>query len=400
MEPLFPEDTSGNLERLANELIEKSLRLSNSLHPLTREAIGDFLRPMNSYYSNLIEGHDTHPIDIDRALSKDFSSSKKNRALQLEAKAHIELHKVICSRYAHEKINPFTSSFLTWIHHEFYRHLPYEFTKVKKEDGSSVEVTPGEFRKVEVRVGRHVAPHSDFVNDFVERFEEAYNPNHHLNKSKTRRIINMAAAHHRLAWIHPFLDGNGRVVRLFSDACFMYEDLHASGLWSMSRALAVSTENYKYALAGADSKRVNDYDGRGNLSNRELVNFCTYFLKAAIDQIEYMSSILEVDSMLTRIHRFVDLMVAKNKLKDEARYVLELLFLKGKVTKTEVERVTRRSDKTAKAIANSLIDLGLIKLENDTKFSAYLVNYPIKASSIILHGLYPRSKELDIIEAL
>jgi Fic family protein len=50
---------------------------------------------MNCYYSNLIEGHDTHPRDIDRALHKDYSTEPRKRALQLEAVAHIEVQKAI-----------------------------------------------------------------------------------------------------------------------------------------------------------------------------------------------------------------------------------------------------------------------------------------------------------------
>jgi len=45
---------------------------------------------MNCYYSNLIEGHETHPRDIDRALAKDYAKEPKKRSLQLEAVAHID----------------------------------------------------------------------------------------------------------------------------------------------------------------------------------------------------------------------------------------------------------------------------------------------------------------------
>ncbi len=43
---------------------------------------------MNCYYSNLIEGHDTHPVDIERALRHDYSDDPRTRNLQLEAAAH------------------------------------------------------------------------------------------------------------------------------------------------------------------------------------------------------------------------------------------------------------------------------------------------------------------------
>ena len=73
MEPLFPDGDIKRLENLSFELIRKSSRLDGTMNPITRKAIADFLRPMNSYYSNLIEGHDTHPIDIARALKNDYS---------------------------------------------------------------------------------------------------------------------------------------------------------------------------------------------------------------------------------------------------------------------------------------------------------------------------------------
>ena len=400
MEPLFPEDTSGELESLAEELFKKASSLSGNLHPLTREAIADFLRPMNSYYSNLIEGHDTHPIDIEKALSNDFSTIEKNRSLQLEAKAHINLHRFICENFKDSSINPYTSDFIKFIHNEFYKHLPEEFTTVLRKDGSSIQIVPGEFRDCEVQVGTHIGPHSKSVSLFFNRFEDFYNPSLNFNRSKTKRIINIAASHHRLAWIHPFIDGNGRVIRLFGDACFISEELHASGLWSMSRGLARRENEYKAALAKADSRRFNDYDGRGNLSNRELKDFCKFFLTTAIDQIDYMSSILDTDNMLKRIQNFVDLMVSRGKLKKESKYVLETVFLKGKISKGELERITGRTDKTAKKIADELLAMGLLRLENTTKFSAYVVNYPITFSTILISGLYPNSKEMDILDAL
>ena len=92
MEPLFPEDASGKLDALVIELIEKTTKLSGTMNPVTRRAIADFLRPMNSYYSNLIEGHDTHPIDIDKALKNNYSKDKAKRDLQIEANAHINVH--------------------------------------------------------------------------------------------------------------------------------------------------------------------------------------------------------------------------------------------------------------------------------------------------------------------
>ncbi|MGG6270496.1 hypothetical protein ACQ4M3_37595 [Leptolyngbya sp. AN03gr2] len=90
LEPVYPQRTR-NLEDLAIALATKSGQLTQGLHPIVLRSLGELVRSMNCYYSNLIEGHRTRPIDIERALAQDFSSDLEQRNLQLEAKAHIEV---------------------------------------------------------------------------------------------------------------------------------------------------------------------------------------------------------------------------------------------------------------------------------------------------------------------
>lgn len=399
MEPLFPDDETGKLESLATELISKSARLSGTMNPITRKSLANFLRPMNSYYSNLIEGHDTHPIDIEKALKNDFSTDKTKRDLQEEARAHINLHEEIGAEIRSEgsTIIPTSLEYIKSIHKRFYDHLPEDFKEVNSKEGKMKRVIPGELREDEVEVGRHIAPYSDNLPLFMERFEEFYNPTINQNRSKIRRIISIAASHHRLAWIHPFLDGNGRVVRLFSDACFIIENLDSSGLWSISRGLARHNDQYKSKLANADLKRHNDYDGRGNLSNKMLIEFCEFFLSTAIDQVDYMYRILDINNMLKRIESFTELMAIKNKLKPEAKYILSDVFLKGKITKTEAMRITNSSDKTLKLLTDKLIEMGLIEGVKEGINMVYYVKYPVKYSPMLFPGIYPADKEVEMI---
>lgn len=399
MEPLFPGDDTGKLEDLATELISKSARLSGTMNPITRKAVADFLRPMNSYYSNLIEGHDTHPIDIARALKNDFSEDKTKRDLQREAHAHIKLHEEIYAEIKPEDsaIIPTSTAYLKSIHKRFYDHLPEDFKIVTSKEGNVKHVIPGELRVDEVEVGRHICPFSGNLNLFMNRFEEYYHPKASHNKSKIKKIIAIGASHHRLAWIHPFLDGNGRVVRLFSDACFMFHGLDASGLWSISRGLARQRTEYKSKLANADLQRYNDYDGRGNLSNKMLIEFCEFFLSTAIDQIDYMYGILDIHNMLGRIESFTALMVIKNKLRIEAKYILSDVFLKGKITKTEAMRITGTSDKTLKLLTDKLMEMDLIEAVKEGIKMVYYVKYPVNYSPMLFPGIYPGDKEAEMI---
>ncbi len=397
MSPVLPEDSTGELTAIGLRVIEAAARLGAALHPRTTNAIAELLRPMNSYYSNLIEGHDTHPLDIDRALHADYSADPRRRSLQLEAQAHITLHRRLGQELqrADRPPNLYDAGFWCGIHQAFYEELPADFRVVPSATGQALTVVPGALRKQEVRVGHHVGPAADRLDAFVMRFAEAYDPRR--QSDRVARVVAIAAAHHRLAWIHPFLDGNGRVGRLLSDALLLNENLDAGGLWSLSRGLARNERRYKQLLAAADQQRQGDYDGRGNLSNRGLVAFCRFFLETALDQIEFMTSILNIEGMLRRIHAFVDLQVAQGRLRTEARWVLELVFLKGEIGRREVERVTGLSDKTAKNLADTLLSQELLTTTPGDRRAPYRVAYPLPFSPVLFTGLFPRQAELDML---
>lgn len=129
---------------------------------------------------------------------------------------------------------------------------------LSERDGNT-EIIGGKIRTRGVRVGQHVAPPAELVSNMLQLFERTYSDRTHGNS----RIIAAAAAHHRLMWIHPFLDGNGRVARLFTDAYFKSIPLTGYGLWNVSRGLAKDRGNYKAMHAKTDMKRQGDYDGRG-----------------------------------------------------------------------------------------------------------------------------------------
>lgn len=198
------------------------------------EELGRLMRSMNCYYSNLIEGHPTHPVDIERALAGNFAGKPEQRNLQLEALAHIAVQGMIDEGVAPSPT--LSVAFVKWAHREFCQRLPEELLWVTNpETGKRSKIVPGEFRREHVVVGRHVAPPPDLVEDYLERIFDGYEA---VGQSKVQRPIAVAASHHRLLWVHPFLDGNGRVARLFSHA--LLREWHVgSQMWSVSRGLGV-----------------------------------------------------------------------------------------------------------------------------------------------------------------
>jgi Fic family protein len=393
MTPLFSASMAGELNELALELIRVSSKLSGILNPYARAAMAKLVEPMNSYYSNLIEGHFTHPLEIEKAIKNDYSKDKDMRLLQLEGIAHIRVNKLLKVRLKNG-VDVVSKDFICWIHEEFYNELPEDLRVIKGENGGIYQLIPGKFRENEVLVGQHTAPSAARLDSFIELFIDSYNPNRISDPIK--RIVAIAASHHRLAWIHPFLDGNGRMLRLFSEAFFIRENLHADGIWSISRGLAVFKEEYYTKLNNADQTRFNDYDGRGNLSDKMLGEFCVFFLTTAVDQVNFMTKLFEVDDITDRVNVYVDLMVARKLLKNESRFVLIEALLRGKIIKGDMERITGRSENNARAILKGLIDVGLLVPESDNVRAPLLINFPIKAAPFLFPRLFPKDIEATL----
>src|ERR1700692_1867276 len=135
MGPLLISESSrhrGALTDLAIDLAGKAAGFRSSLAPGVRTALADLVRSVNCYYSNLIEGHDTHPVDIERALKNDYSADPKKRDLQLEAKAHIAVQRWIDE--GHFRGRAVTSDGLHEIHCRFCELLPDDLLWVEEPD--------------------------------------------------------------------------------------------------------------------------------------------------------------------------------------------------------------------------------------------------------------------------
>jgi Fic family protein len=383
MEPMLPSEGGSELEDRALDLVAKANRLAGQLQGQVRVAIGDLVRSMNCYYSNLIEGHNTHPRDIDRALADDYHRDPKRRILQVEARAHIELQRKIDLGQDPPEA-PTSETYLRWLHAEFCGPLPDELLWVENPDtGERVRVEPGVLRDRSVQVGRHVPPSEDELPEFLRRFEEAYSPG---RLSKSMGIVAAAAAHHRVLWIHPFLDGNGRVARLMSHSMLLRSGV-GSSLWSVARGLARHVDRYKAALMAADERRYNDLDGRGTLSERRLREFCLFFLEVSIDQIEFMEALLEPRDILRRMKLFVDDEVAAGRLPRGSLALLREAFLAGEMERGRAAELTGYRERRARQTLSDLLQKGLLVSQGPR--APVRLGFPIDAAGRLFPNLYP-----------
>ena len=249
-------------------------------------------------------------------------------------------------------------------------------------------------------MGHHIPPQHDKLPLFLERFGSFYQ----LNKFHgANTVIAAAAAHHRFMWIHPFLDGNGRVARLFTDAYLRQVLMEGYGLWTVSRGLARQRDDYMSSLTWADAPRRNDYNGRGNLSNEGLIHFCHFFLKSCLDQIEFMNQRLQLDSLLERLRGYVYLRHAKTipplipqyqSLKTEAADLLQAVLLRGVMARGEAARVTQLPERTARTVIKQLLEERLLVSESPK--GRVKIGIPAAVATYWFPELYPEQVNSDL----
>lgn len=380
---MLPQETKcGALNDLALDLASKSEKLSGQINPVLQTSLGHLVRSMNCYYSNFIEGHNTLPRDIDRALKNNYDADPEKRNLQKEALAHIEVQRLIDARAWNGHV--VSADFVQWLHKEFQFRLPDDMRWIENPDtGEKREVIPGQYRGGEVSVGRHIPILSGNIERFMKRFSEAYNPE---ALGKLKSIIGVAASHHRLLWIHPFYDGNGRVTRLFSHAYLQSLGI-GSSLWSVSRGLARKKETYKSLLMDADSPRRGDLDGRGSLSEESLVSFCKFFLETCIDQVEYMASLLEPKEFLNRMTIYIEEETRAGRLHKGALPLLKEAFVFGEFERGQASEITGYKARQASTVLSQLVSAGL--LVSDTPRGPVRLSFPIEVVERWFPKLYP-----------
>jgi Fic family protein len=383
MEPMVPEEALGALEDEVVTLIEEANHLAARVNPVLRESIGDLVRSMNCYYSNRIEGHDTHPRDIDRALANDFSSEPRRRELQFEAVAHIHVQRLIDTGHDPD-VWPSTAAYTSWLHDEFCSKLPPEMLWITHPSTRErLPVEPGRWRTSDVEVGKHIPPEHEMLSRFMTRFDKAYAA---PPLNRFRQIQTVGAAHHRFLWIHPFLDGNGRVARLMSHALLKRLNIGTS-LWSVARGLARQEDLYKQLLQAADGPREGDRDGRGSLTQRGLIAFCRFFLDQSVDQIRFMRSLLEPDLLLTRIEIHLEEEIRMKRLPRGSFQLLREAVQRGEVERSRIPSLVGYEERGARNVTAALVSRGM--LTATTHRAPLRLAFPAEVAERWFPNLYP-----------
>jgi Fic family protein len=393
-EPLMPAEAAmGTLLERASDLTRAATLLGTASASTAQLELRALLRSMNSYYTNRIEGEHTRPSDIERALQQDYSDNADLARKQRLAVAHIrtEAHcEAEVSRRVAADVGEgarwlYSAEALKQLHGELFRDLPP--ADLRLADGSAL--VPGAFRRRQVAVGRHEAPTAASLARFVQRWTEVY--------ASVRRgeaaIVALAASHHRLAWMHPFLDGNGRVSRLHTHLL-----LHAlgltNGLWSPLRGFARTEERYKALLQAADEPRRGSLDGRGNLTQAGLVDWIGYTLDICIDQVEFMTRQLDIQGMRGRIEAALafEAGALRSGVRAEALNPLHFLFAtQVELGRAEFKALTGLGERVATEMLSALLQRGF--LATDSAYGKVRFAVPRHALRFYFPALWPEAEQ-------
>ncbi len=368
LKPALPSERLGEIKDLAQQVIVSSATLEGRVAKETATAIGDVLRLLNSYHSNLIEGHKTSIIDIESALNKDFSSDSYKRYNQELYVAHVLTEKNMMDEIIKKPPkNICQIDYICKIHKYFYSHLPKEHQFTQSQGGfTKHSVNPGILRDTNVSLddGNTIhGPNLNILKNIIKEFVEIFNPEKFHGDEK---MIATAASHHRLAWLHPFRDGNGRVARLFTGLYLALIGVNQRNLWSLPRGFSRDKKWYRINLQSADL--LNDFNSQFNQAY--FADYIIYFFEVCLDQINFMDKILALTTIEPRIDWFINIrnksLGVSNPIDQRSGKLLKALFNLGEIPRGKAGYfmgMTGASNRSVRRVVSQLIKEGLVVSE-------------------------------------
>jgi Fic family protein len=390
-QPLYPEErVLAPLLEQAAEFVDECHRLGGQAGRSVMQALQPRLRAMNSYYTNKIEGQQTRPADIERALRRDFDADAALARKQRLAIAHMEVEQQLEQTASTQSPRDlFAPGVVGEIHGFLHGKLPKGDQLT--EDGRPID--PGHYRRDDVTVGRHLAPSCRDIEGLVEGWAARYR----TLAGTEALVVGTACSHQRLAWIHPFIDGNGRVARLHTHLVLHSMGL-SRGLWSPMRGLARTQEQYYARLNNADLPRRNDLDGRGPLSQEELVEFARYFLEVCLDQVRFMRERLKFETLKERLRALLSHLQQapwqigseKSVVKIEALEALHYVVMAGPIERSRFIAITGLGERTGRRLLTSLLDYGVLSAQSPRGPVAFAL--PLVSLGYVFPKLWPEAE--------
>lgn len=151
--------------------------------------------------------------------------------------------------------------------------------------------TPGAYRKKNVQIAQseHLPPESLLVQDYMNELIAFVNEKH----APKYDLIKVALAHHRFGWIHPFGNGNGRVVRLLTYTLLIKFGFNVKTGGRVLNPTAVfcnDRDQYYVMLSKADQGSAHGIEA-----------WCVYVLQGILDELRKVDQLLDFNFLAKNI---------------------------------------------------------------------------------------------------
>lgn len=195
--------------RLTDLIIElehlRKKQLGGSTHPQVFFQLKHLFHTLESIGSARIEGNNTTIAEyIETKLENDESKNVSDEILEIK-----NIEKAM--EFIEENIldYPINKTFISELHKIIVDGLPIV-------NGGEGDRTPGIYRSHNIKISNsnHLPPEPFFIDEYMEEMFSFISN----DDSSKYDLLKSAIAHHRFVWIHPFGNGNGRTVRLFTYA--------------------------------------------------------------------------------------------------------------------------------------------------------------------------------------
>lgn len=350
------------------------------------------LRAMDAHDSLALEGLQVSPMDVERALRSgdvpgggldalDDAGARRQRRVV----AHMDTQAALEARWggwSGQQI--WSAQMVRDIHQDLFARLPQADLVLP----AGQAMVPGALRRRSAGAALHAAPAPAAVGALLARWGAVYGG---VRRGELQ-LVAVAASHHRLAWIHPFPDGNGRVARLHTHLALGALGL-TQGLWSPLRGFARGDAAYRAQLAAADAPLVDPADGSGERSEQALAAWVAYVLALCQDQVAQMAGLLDLSGMKDRIAAclaYEENVVRQGVRSASLRALHYLMLAPAALERSDFKALLGLGERLATAQVTALLRRGL--LVTDSPHGKLRFGVPQHALRFYFPALWPEAE--------
>lgn len=264
--------------KLANTIIEleklRVKKLGGPVPPYIFFQLKNIFQILESLGSARIEGNHTTLAEFVEKIIEDPSRKTKNESDR-------EIFNIERAIAFIEKNVSGTTQLNRALISEIHKIIVDGLTPSPVGEGSRY---PGQLRPINVSIVKsgHIPPEAIKVSQFFDELMQFVNQ----PLESQYHLLAIALSHHRMAWIHPFDNGNGRIVRMFTYALLIKQGFQVKSgrILNPTAIFCMDRDQYYKMLSFADSGE-----------EEKTLEWCLYVLEGLRTEIEKIDKLLDLN---------------------------------------------------------------------------------------------------------